>query len=96
MADDMTKTKWHFYTAVFLFYFILLFVGKMINEGLCDGRVFKATFPVKTRRNHWAGDVSLVGAGVGSKPTRNQVFLITFNLSKILYIVAKSNKMISA
>ena len=26
----------------------------------------KAVFPVKTRRNHWASDASLVGAGVGS------------------------------
>ena len=37
--------------------------------------------PVKTRRNHWAGDVSLVGTGVGSNPTRNQIFMITFNLA---------------
>ena len=30
------------------------------------GRVVKGVSPVKTRRNHWAGDTSLVGAGVGS------------------------------
>ena len=41
----------------------------------------KAVSPVKTRRNHWAGDTSLVGAGVGSNPTRNQIFLITFDLA---------------
>ena len=28
-----------------------------------------------------AGDTSLVGAGVGSNPTRNQIFLITFDLA---------------
>ena len=33
-----------------------------------DGRVVKTASPVKTRRNHWAGTVSLVGAGVGSNP----------------------------
>ena len=33
-----------------------------------------------TRGDHWAGDTSLVGAGVGSNPTRNQIFLITFDL----------------
>ena len=37
--------------------------------------------PVKTRRNHWAGNTSLVGAGVGSNPTRNLIFLITFGLA---------------
>ena len=37
--------------------------------------------PVKTRRIHWAGDTTLVGAGVGSNPTRNQIFLITFDLA---------------
>ena len=36
-----------------------------------DGRVGKATSPVKTRRNHWAGDTSAVGGDVGSNPTRN-------------------------
>ena len=41
----------------------------------------KAVSAVKTRRNHWAGDASLVGAGVGSNPTRNQIFLITFDLA---------------
>ena len=41
----------------------------------------KAVSSVKTRRNHWAGDTSLVGAGVGSNPTRNQIFLITFDLA---------------
>ena len=41
----------------------------------------KAVSPIKTRRNHWAGDTSLVGAGVGSNPTRNQVFLIAFDLA---------------
>ena len=46
-----------------------------------DGRVVKAVSPVKTRRNHWAGDTSLVGAGVGLNPTRNQIFLITFDLA---------------
>ena len=46
-----------------------------------DARVVKAVSPVKTRRNHWAGDTSLVGAGVGSNPTRNQIFLITSDLA---------------
>ena len=46
-----------------------------------DGRVVKAVSPIKTRRNHWAGDTSLVGAGVCSNPTRNQIFLIMFNLA---------------
>ena len=36
---------------------------------------------VKTRSTHWAGDSSLVGAGVGSNPTRNHIFLITFDLA---------------
>ena len=36
---------------------------------------------IKSRRNHWAGDTSLVGTGVGSNPTRNQIFLITFDLA---------------
>ena len=35
----------------------------------------------KTRRDHWAGDTLLVGAGVGSNPTRNQIFLITCDLA---------------
>ena len=39
----------------------------------------KAVSPVKTHRNHWAGD--LVGAGAGSNPTRNHSFLITFGLA---------------
>ena len=30
---------------------------------------------------HPTGDTSLVGAGVGSNPTRNQIFLITFDLA---------------
>ena len=48
-----------------------------------DGRVVKAAPPVATRRNHWAGDrpTSLVGEGVGSNPTRNQICLITFDLA---------------
>ena len=46
-----------------------------------DGRVVKTVTPVETRRDHWAGDTSLVGAGVGSNPTRNQIFLIPFNLA---------------
>ena len=29
-----------------------------------NGRVVKAMCPVKTRRNYWAGDTSLVGAGI--------------------------------
>ena len=33
------------------------------------------------RRNRWAGDTSLVGAGVGSNPTRNQIFLIKCDLA---------------
>ena len=41
----------------------------------------KAVSPGRTRRNHWAGDTSLVGAGVGSNPSRNQIFLITFDLA---------------
>ena len=41
----------------------------------------KAVSPVKTRRIHWAGNTSLVGAGVSSNPTRNQIFLITFDLT---------------
>ena len=41
----------------------------------------KAVSPVNTRRNHWAGDTSLVGAGVGLNPTCNQIFLITFDLA---------------
>ena len=45
------------------------------------GRVVKAVSPVKTHRKNWAGDTSLVGAGVGSNPTRNQFFLITFDLA---------------
>ena len=56
-----------------------------------DGRVVKAVCPVKTRRNHcavvirhWSIRTSLVGAGVGSNPTRNQIFLITFNLAQDL------------
>ena len=38
-------------------------------------------FPVKTRRHYWAGDTSLVGAGVGLNLSRNlfQNFLITFD-----------------
>ena len=43
--------------------------------------VVKTASPVKIRRNHWTGDASLIGAGVGSNPTRNQIFLITFNLA---------------
>ena len=39
-----------------------------------NGRVIKAVSAVTTLRNHWAGDMSLVGAGVGSNPTRNQIF----------------------
>ena len=37
-----------------------------------DDRVVKAASPQKTRRNHWAGDTSLVSAGAGLNPTRNQ------------------------
>ena len=47
----------------------------------CDGQVVMTASPVKTRRSHWAGNTSLVGAGVGSNPTRNQIFLITFDLA---------------
>ena len=42
-------------------------------------RLNRTSKMVKTRRNHWAGDTSLVGASVGLNPTRNQIFLITFN-----------------
>ena len=31
-----------------------------------DGQVVKTASPVKTGRNHWAGNASPVGAGVGS------------------------------
>ena len=31
---------------------------------------YKEVSSVKTRRYHWAGDTLLVGAGVGSNPTR--------------------------
>ena len=41
----------------------------------------KAVSPVKTRRTHRAGDSSLVGAGVGSNPTRDQIFLIASDLA---------------
>ena len=37
--------------------------------------------PVKTRCNHWAGDTSLVNAGVGWNPTCYQIFLIIFDLA---------------
>ena len=40
--------------------------------------------PVKTRRNHWTGDTSLVGAVVGLNPTRNQIILIAFDLAQDL------------
>ena len=30
-----------------------------------DGRMIKAVSPVKIRRSHWAGDTSLVDAGMG-------------------------------
>ena len=46
-----------------------------------DGRVVKAASPLKTRRKHWAGDASLIGACVGSSPTCNQLFLLTLNLA---------------
>ena len=46
-----------------------------------DGRVVKAVFPVKIRRNLWAGDTSLVGEDVDSNFTRNQIFLIKFDLA---------------
>ena len=44
-----------------------------------DDRVVKAVSVEKTGRNDWSGDTSLVGAGVSSNPTRNQIFLITFD-----------------
>ena len=70
----------------------LLIVGWWINRNIhtrnsaapssdYDSRVVKAVSTIKTRRNHWAGDTSLVGAGVGSDPTRYQNFLITFELA---------------
>ena len=43
-----------------------------------DGRAVKAVSPVKTCCTHWTGDTSPVGAGVGSNPTRNHIFQITF------------------
>ena len=43
----------------------------------------KAAPPVKTRRNHWAGDTSLVRVAVGSNPTRNQI-LVAFDLASNL------------
>ena len=49
-----------------------------------EGRVVKAETPVITYPNQWAGDTSLVGAGVGSNSTRNQIFLITFSLTSWL------------
>ena len=52
------------------------------SESDHDGRVVKAVFPEKTRRNHWDGDTSLVGAGVDSNPTRNHIFVITFGLAQ--------------
>ena len=45
-----------------------------------NGRVVKAVSPVKTRRNNWAGDTSLVGANLGSFLTRNQIVLIVWFL----------------
>ena len=45
----------------------------------------KTVSPVKTRRSHcWAGDTSLVGADVGSNPTRNHILVITFDLAQDL------------
>ena len=41
----------------------------------------EAVSPVKTSCIHFVGDTSLVGAGVGSNPTRKQIFLITFDLA---------------
>ena len=35
----------------------------------------------KTHRGHWVGDASLVGVGVGSNPTRNQIFPIKVDLA---------------
>ena len=51
-----------------------------------DGRrVVMAASTVKTSRNHWAGGALLVGAGAGSNPTRNQIFLIkNFNAFHLL------------
>ena len=34
-----------------------------------------------TRCNHWAGDTSVVYAGMGSNLTCNQIFLITFDMA---------------
>ena len=45
------------------------------------GLVVKAASPVETRRNRWAGDTSLVGAGVGSNPTRNKIFRTHLDLA---------------
>ena len=42
----------------------------------------KAASPVKICRNHWDGDTPLIGAGVGSILTRDQIFLITSNLAQ--------------
>ena len=46
-----------------------------------NGRVVKTVSPKKTPRNRWAGDTSLVGVGEGLNPTRNQIFLSTFDLA---------------
>ena len=53
---------------------------RLLRRQITMAEWLKALSPVKTRRNHWAGDTSLVGAGVGSNPIRNQIFLITFDL----------------
>ena len=44
----------------------------------------KAVSLVRTRRNHWAGDASLLGVDVSLKATRNQIFLMTFDLAEDL------------
>ena len=39
----------------------------------------EAVTSVETRRNDWADDTSLVGAGLSSNPPRNEIFLILFD-----------------
>ena len=51
----------------------------------------KVASPVKTHCDHWVGNTSLVRAGVGSNPTRNQLFLITFDLAKDLGLLDSSS-----
>ena len=47
-----------------------------------EGQTVKAVSPVNTPCNHRADDTSLVGADVVSHLTRNQIFLIMFDLAK--------------